>query len=173
MTDELTELLNRRGFYEKAGELQERAQKFSQTLFVIYMDLNDFKKINDNFGHTVGDEALREMGAFLKSFFGDERILARLGGDEFVVLGVAEDDEQFGFSLLERFRRALAERNAHTVRPYLLDPSLGMAQGKEEMGDVELLVRWADDAMYEEKAAMHLRRLRKERGNRPVISPEA
>ena len=171
VTDELTGLCNRRGFYERARAMEAQAWSLSRPLFVIYMDMDDFKEINDSFGHTVGDEALREMGALLKNVFGDEPVLARLGGDEFVVLGFAEEGERFGLRLRDHFRKALEDRNARTSRPYRLNLSLGMSLGRGEMGDVELLVREADDAMYAEKMAQRLRRLRKEHGDRAFFPP--
>lgn len=100
-----------------------------------------------------------------------KNILARLGGDEFVVLGFAEEGERFGLRLRDHFRKALEDRNARTSRPYRLNLSLGMSLGRGEMGDVELLVREADDAMYAEKMAQRLRRLRKEHGDRAFFPP--
>ena len=173
VTDELTGLLNRRGFYERAQEMEAQARELSRALFLVYMDMDNFKEINDGFGHGVGDEALREMASLISGVFGDGTIRARLGGDEFAVLGMADDRDHFGPHLVGHFRNVLEERNALTPRPYRLEPSLGTALGSGDLGEVELLVRRADDAMYEEKMARRLRRLKRDRPGGSFSAPAA
>src|SRR5262245_28188227 len=86
--DELTGLHNRRGFKILIEQQIKRGQRIKQPVFVIIIDINKFKGINDNFGHPAGDKALKDTAKILKNTFRDNDIIARWGGDEFIVLGV-------------------------------------------------------------------------------------
>ena len=80
--DELTGLLNRRGFLSMAQQQLKIAQREDWQLVLLFADLDSLKNINDNFGHTEGDRALKNVAAVLKKTFRTSDLLARLGGDE-------------------------------------------------------------------------------------------
>jgi diguanylate cyclase (GGDEF)-like protein len=151
LIDELTQLRNRRGFFELAHQALKVARREHHALGLFFMDLNGLKTINDTHGHLAGDEALREAAQVLRQTFRDSDIVARLGGDEFVALAhVARDVE----ALRSRLRGHLDQFNARSDRPYMLDLSIGATLIDVASDDaIEDLIARADAAMYEEKRA--------------------
>ncbi len=85
-TDALTEVLNPRAFYENVRQEIERTRRFHRPMSLAYLDVDDFKEINDRFGHAAGDEVLRKFAGILRLTMRTIDTVARLGGDEFVVL---------------------------------------------------------------------------------------
>jgi diguanylate cyclase (GGDEF)-like protein len=150
LTDELTCLYNRRGFFAAAVQQLRLAIRKGQSLLLLYCDLDNLKKINDSFGHREGDLALiRAADAMEKAFRGSDT-LARLGGDEFVVLA-SEASVATQEALLRRFQKALKKSNAGETR-YDLSVSVGVARfdPKHPISLGELMAQ-ADEAMYEQK----------------------
>ena len=150
LTDELTCLYNRRGFFAAAVQQLKLATRKGQSLLLLYCDLDNLKKINDSFGHREGDLALiRAADAMEKAFRGSD-ILARLGGDEFVVLA-SEVSSATQEVLLRRFQKALKKAHAGETR-YELSVSVGVARfdPKHPISLGELMAQ-ADEAMYEQK----------------------
>lgn len=151
--DDLTGLLNRRGFSEHARQYLASAQRAGTPFLVLNFDLDEFKSINDRLGHDAGDQALIEMSAVLRQVFREADVVARLGGDEFAVLvsntALVERD-----IVITRFRDALAQRNAMPNREYTLLTSIGVA-AFDASAPVSLaqLMRRADVEMYEQKRA--------------------
>ena len=86
LIDELTQLRNRRGFFELAQQALKVAQREHYAMGVFFMDLNGLKRINDSLGHQAGDQALRDTAEVLRDTFRSSDILARIGGDEFVAM---------------------------------------------------------------------------------------
>lgn len=149
LVDELTQLKNRRGFFELAGQALKVARREHHSLALFFMDLNGLKDINDTLGHLHGDQALRDAAMIVRQTFRDSDIVGRIGGDEFVALAHVSDDAS---ALLRRIRAHLDEFNAQSDRPYRVDFSVGTAivdASSEE--DIESLIGRADAAMYEEK----------------------
>ena len=93
--DELTGLYNRRGFFSLANEDIEDSKEKQHTAFLLYFDVDNFKSINDEHGHNIGDQVLQWVGTTLISIFRQQDIVARLGGDEFVVLGIIRNELEF------------------------------------------------------------------------------
>lgn len=153
LRDELTGLYNRRGFTTLAEQQVRFAIRNSRPMALLFADLDGMKRINDSFGHGLGDDALRAMTEVLRRTFRACDVLARLGGDEFVALGLDADLGGAGV-ILERLQVNVAEFNAEAGRPYRLSASTGMAvfdpDQPLELG--ELLAR-ADSAMYSQKRA--------------------
>jgi len=150
LTDDLTCLYNRRGFFAAATQQLKLAQRNSQTLLLLFCDVDDLKKINDTFGHHEGDLALiRTADALEQSFRGCD-ILSRLGGDEFVVLA-SETSMQTQEIMLRRLENNLKKSGATEAR-YDLTLSVGAARfdPKRAVTLGELMVA-ADKAMYEKK----------------------
>ena len=151
LVDELTQLRNRRGFFELAEQALKVARREHHTLGLFFIDLNGLKQINDALGHLSGDQALRETADALRQTFREADIIARLGGDEFVALAHVHPDSSV---LRERLRAQLAVLNAAPDRPYTLDVSIGTTLVDAASDDsVEDLIALADADMYEEKRA--------------------
>ncbi len=151
--DQLTGLLNRRGFSDAARQQLAVAQRSGDPFLVAALDLDGFKKINDTFGHDVGDEALTEMAVILTETFRASDVIARFGGDEFVLLltntGEAELD-----AVRTRLEGALAAHNAAAGREFALATSLGLTSWEPATSrPLPVLLKEADDAMYAEKRA--------------------
>lgn len=151
MIDDLTGLYNRRGLLTLAGHHVKLAQRSHRQLLLIFADLDDFKNINDTWGHAEGDLALIETAEALRRTFRGSDILARLGGDEFVVVavdpgGVSSD------TVTARLRENLRAFNAGAGRPYALSLSTGTMrfEPSNSVSILDLLAR-VDEAMYQEK----------------------
>ena len=152
LVDELTQLKNRRGFFELAEQALKVARREHHSLALFFVDLNGLKTVNDSLGHLAGDQALRDTATMLRRTFRDSDILARIGGDEFVALAHINRDTH---ALTQRLRQHLADFNATQVRPFVLDVSIGttVVNVKAE-DDIQTLIARADAAMYEEKRAL-------------------
>jgi two-component system, cell cycle response regulator len=152
LVDELTQLRNRRGFFELGEQALKVARRERHVLGLFFVDLNGLKQINDRLGHLMGDQALRETADVLRQTFREADIIARLGGDEFVALAHVQQDTSV---LRERLREQLALLNASSSeRPYTLDVSIGTTLVNAASDDsIEELIALADADMYEEKRA--------------------
>jgi diguanylate cyclase (GGDEF)-like protein/PAS domain S-box-containing protein len=150
LTDELTGLHNRRGFTLMAEQQLKHAERHARRVFVLFIDLNGMKRINDELGHDAGDEALVETARLLRSVHRDSDIVARLGGDEFVVL--AEGSPEAADALRARITRQLAALNGEPGRRFALSLSIGVAH-YDVLKPVALpqLLADADHAMYQAK----------------------
>ena len=150
LTDELTCLYNRRGFFAAAVQQLKLASRQAQSLLLLYCDVDGLKKINDSYGHQEGDLALIRAADALERTFRDSDIVARLGGDEFVVLAL-EASGQTREVLLRRLEKCVKKSNAGESR-YELSLSVGVARFNPKrtisLGDLMAL---ADKAMYEKK----------------------
>ncbi len=152
ITDELTGLYNRRGFFELAEKQLQLTDRQKNNLCLLFMDLNDLKEINDQFGHETGDYALVETAEILKKFFRKADILSRLGGDEFAVLMVGKEDEVDERAIISRFQEHLEHINSQADRAYELWISTGAVRYVYDAPcSVEDLLAQADALMYEQK----------------------
>jgi diguanylate cyclase (GGDEF)-like protein/PAS domain S-box-containing protein len=151
LIDELTGLYNRRGFLTLAQQQLKIAKRGHRDLLLLFVDMDDFKDINDNFGHAEGDSALVSASEILKKTFRDSDILARLGGDEFVVLA-ADPGTGVTDIIINRLRAGLIERNSLDSRPYRLSFSVGVARfDPASPPTIEELLATADSMLYEQK----------------------
>ena len=116
------------------------------------MDVNDFKQINDLYGHSMGDQAIRVMGNILLKSVPDGGISIRFAGDEFVVL-LVRDDPNAVFETMTEINRRLDDLNRSGVEPFKLSVSMG--QAKLDPSDPETFLREMDERMYEEKRRYH------------------
>ena len=151
VTDELTGLHNRRGFTAIAEQQLKLARRSHAPLHIGFIDMDGMKAINDQFGHAVGDEALKETAALLRASFRDSDLLARVGGDEFLVLAVGADDKTME-RVQERLFAAVIKHNLEAQRPYALSLSLGMVACDVESGFLDQMIEEADRRMYQAKA---------------------
>ena len=150
-TDSLTGISNRRGFEILAEHALRTADRNELPVALAYIDLDEFKQINDGFGHAAGDEALVDMATILLQVFRDSDVIARLGGDEFVVLmtGIQERDVHLP---LERLARGVADRNASPKTEFELRYSTGVvSEAAPAPRSVRDLLGRADERMYRDK----------------------
>ncbi len=149
VTDDLTGLVNRRRFIEALGAEITRASAFGTPLSVIVADLDDFKLINDLFGHHVGDEVLRRFAKLIEDHLREVDVPGRLGGEEFAIL-VPDTDAAGATAVAERIRQSLSEMALPLRDARAITATFGVAQLEEgESGDD--LLRRADVALYHGK----------------------
>lgn len=152
--DSLTGLLNRREFFS-LGELEvQRAQLTDQPITAILFDVDHFKRINDTFGHAVGDQALAHVAQVVRQNLREGELIGRYGGDEFVILLPGSNRAQ-GWQVAERLRTGLAGQSIATQRGVLaLTLSLGIAEANAAQAvGLEGLLDLADQALYAAKQA--------------------
>ncbi|WP_419708205.1 putative bifunctional diguanylate cyclase/phosphodiesterase [Pseudomonas sp. NFX224] len=152
VTDPLTGLLNRRGFYQTVENLLLRGERTDSTWVLMYLDLDGFKRVNDSLGHDAGDRVLRGVSEQLKACLRPFDILARMGGDEFTALLDLEFPEQAA-----KIAEKLIERVSICQQIDGLDIALGASIGIATFPDcganLDGLLRASDIAMYEAKRA--------------------
>jgi len=153
LTDDLTGLSNHRHFQEVIGNEVDRAHRFGQGVALIMFDLDDFKQVNDTFGHQQGDLVLREVGRVVRENSRDIDEPARYGGEE-LAIALPQTDLDGAFRLAERIREAIA--TLEIPRPdgrgvFRISASFGVAALPESAADRAQLVAAADAALYRAK----------------------
>ena len=161
-SDSLTGLLNRRGLREATTALLAHGLSKSESLAVLYGDLNGFKAINDNFGHARGDRMLVDVAQAMQNSLRDYDVLARCGGDEFAVF-MPDTSEAAAQLVSQRLTEVVAELGQQ--QGLNVGISLGLAMAPQDGRDLEALLKVADQAMYEVKRAS--------KGNASVLSRAA
>lgn len=149
-TDEVTHIANRRAFEEAADRELERARRQGRPVTLAYLDVDDFKRLNDRHGHAAGDEVLEKVGEALSR--GTRRLdtAARLGGDEFGLI-LPDTSEAAARALLERLRASVGAASSGRAGPVTL--SIGAVTFEAVPGSVSEMVARADAAMYAAKRA--------------------
>ncbi|MCX5971621.1 MAG: diguanylate cyclase [Coprothermobacterota bacterium] len=151
LTDELTGLPNRRAFITLGDHELRVAQRSGEWVFLLYMDVDQFKQINDTLSHAVGDQALKDVASVLRNAFRASDIVARIGGDEFVVMVIGEE-EDFPQEAGQRLADAVKVFTDRNPRPYHLSLSIGSASvPPSETTTLDSLLEQADHSMYEQK----------------------
>jgi diguanylate cyclase (GGDEF)-like protein/PAS domain S-box-containing protein len=150
--DMLTSLANRASFEEKFGPMLEQAVRHGETVGVMCTDLDRFKEVNDLFGHSVGDELLRQVSARLRAVAGEEVFIARLGGDEFTMLVTGDANPAVLQSLAERLIEAIADPFDIDGRIIRVGLTVGVAVFPTDGTDRVTLLGNADAALYRAKA---------------------
>ena len=158
--DKLTGLPNRVMFERVLDLALARARRNDQAVAVLYLDLDNFKLVNDSLGHAAGDELLREMGTRLSGAVRATDVVARQGGDEFLVL-LADMDKDSGEggmsgvalaqSVASRVHEALKKPFALSGAEFYITTSIGISLFPESAGDARALLKQADAAMYRSK----------------------
>lgn len=148
--DELTGIYNRRGIFQLLEKTFFQAQRYGLNLELYYCDLNDFKKINDEFGHDIGDSALIDFTNILKRTLRKSDTLGRVGGDEFIFFAISNT---FTKSNIEnRLKKAVEDFNHSAGRPYKLSFSLGKVKYDPLLHiSPDDLISEADFLMYQNK----------------------
>lgn len=149
--DDLTGISNRRGFSLLAQHSLNLCMRHELPASLVFFDINDFKRINDNFGHAAGDKALIEFATQMKQTFRDSDVIARLGGDEFVVL-LTNASGMLAQELILRFQLAMDSRDRESYRDYKISFSCGVVTvDPKQPNTIETLLERADSLMYKKK----------------------
>lgn len=150
LTDELTGLANRRHFQDVLRREMTEAESQGQTLAVLIVDVDDFKEINDRFGHQDGDEVLRQIALLLTQNTRASDVVARVGGDEFgVLLSTIEATQARAFA--ERLCEAVGQHSFerdHALAGVRISVTIGVADFPRDARDIDGLIAAADRAMY-------------------------
>ena len=151
-TDELTGLINRRQFFNVLKMELSRARRFKHDLSIAMIDIDNFKSINDHYGHIVGDYALKTLSDICRTIIRESDTLSRLGGDEFIML-FPETSAKEAVEITERVRLAVVDHPFSFEDPALLamSVSIGITQVILEHDDVNNLMNRVDQALYSAK----------------------
>ena len=149
-TDELTGVLNRRGFFERVARMRPPARQGA----LVLMDIDRFKSVNDTHGHAVGDEVLRWFARTVRTFMRRDDLLVRMGGEEFCLL-LPGFDERAAHGIAERIREEFESRSVATTSagPLRVTASFGVAPFAPADGGLDFRLRQADEALYAAKRA--------------------
>jgi len=151
-TDELTVISNRRNFYEMAELEFINAQLGQQSLTLLLIDIDNFKIINDSFGHAAGDMVLKAFAQNIKTELRTGDIFGRLGGDEFAIL-LPNTDCNESLPLAELFRNTIAKMKIdHKEQRLQLTASIGIVQSAPAMQSIHAMMNAADTALYQAKS---------------------
>jgi diguanylate cyclase (GGDEF)-like protein len=147
-SDHLTGLANRRRFERQLEREVGRTQRFSHPFTLLMLDIDNFKGLNDSFGHTVGDDAIRRLGKILQAGTRGIDLAARFGGDEFAIL-LVETNLKHGLEVAERLLIAIA--SLEIPKAGQITASFGVAECPASAQTAEEVLKAADVALYEAK----------------------
>jgi diguanylate cyclase (GGDEF)-like protein len=156
--DTLTGLPNRRRCVDLLGDLFSAAARAGESAAVIYLDLNNFKRVNDTFGHSVGDEVLRTVAQRLKETLGSlsaeypTAVASRFGGDEFVIGVRHAQARDAALAIATACSNAFAAPIVYDQLEFYSAPSIGIAVYPDDGDDVGTVLKHADTAMYQAKS---------------------
>lgn len=151
LTDELTGLYNRRGFFTFCEQFLKLCKRQKKGAFLLYADLDNLKEINDRFGHQEGDKVLVETADIFKKTFRESDILARVGGDEFIVIPVGSTKD-YSEVIIKRFLHNIESHNTNKASQYTLSISFGTSYYDPQYPrSIDELVAEAEKLMYERK----------------------
>jgi diguanylate cyclase (GGDEF)-like protein len=146
--DFITGAMSVRYFYERAGQEIERSRRKNVPFSLAYLDLDNFKQVNDHFGHSVGDEVLQVLVRVTRCQIRSTDMLARLGGDEFVLLLPETGEEAARMAITRVFKCVIQETQSHG---WPVTVSIGVVTFNRMPNSVDEMIRAADNAMYSVK----------------------
>jgi diguanylate cyclase (GGDEF)-like protein len=148
--DPLTNLLNRRGFYRDVDSVILKAKSVESDIMIVSVDLDGLKYINDTFGHSEGDYAIRAIADVLKEVTADHGICARFGGDEYLAAIVGNTDEN---DFKARFLKKITELNENSNKQYPIMASIGIViiTAESALTSLQEAIKNADDKMFAHK----------------------
>jgi diguanylate cyclase (GGDEF)-like protein len=151
ITDELTNVLNRRGFDEIANREFGIAKRYSRPLSLIMMDIDRFKAINDVYGHPIGDEILIEIAARARTKIRESDYISRYGGEEFLILLIEQKPEN-AKTVAERIRKSVADQPFNTtVGNITVTISVGVTAANSQISSISMMIKTVDKALYKSK----------------------
>ncbi|MCL1067354.1 GGDEF domain-containing protein [Shewanella olleyana] len=150
-TDYLTGLSNRGHTFQKGQKIIERCWKKQKPAAVIIFDIDNFKAINDRYGHHIGDLAIKAAAMRTKSWLKKHDLVGRIGGEEFLII-LEDTTQEEGFSISDRLRNGIASQSFQFEDQSVdFTISLGVAVLKDDVTSLTTLVKQADDALYQAK----------------------
>lgn len=152
--DILTKIYNREAFIDHLEKLLARARREQSSVMVLFIDLDKFKPINDNYGHETGDELLKHTANTLKNSFRETDLISRFGGDEFVLAIPLKDKHPKHETTLipiEKIMGALAKKTSINQHELSIQVSIGVSIAPHDSTNIDELIRMADKAMYTAK----------------------
>ncbi|MET3683144.1 diguanylate cyclase (GGDEF)-like protein/PAS domain S-box-containing protein [Alkalibacillus flavidus] len=149
--DPLTGLPNRRKFKQKLLDHVNKSEDVGQYA-VLMFDIDDFKAVNDTYGHDIGDEVIKEFGRRIESSLRDHDLVARMGGDEFIALLTGIQTEKDALEVVQRIQKVLEKEWEIADRHISLTTSVGIVLPDDETVTDEELIKLADNALYDAKA---------------------
>jgi diguanylate cyclase (GGDEF)-like protein len=150
LTDELTEVGNRRNFDMRIREEINRSTRFGHAFSLLLLDIDAFKRFNDDFGHVQGDAALRALGSLMRSISREGDVPCRIGGEEFAFI-LPETAKEDAALFAERIRRGVEGSIMAPDGSRALTVSIGLAAFPDDGKSQEDLLRAADEALYQSK----------------------
>ena len=150
--DDMSGLYNRKYYHYVIGKLL--GSKKNQTIYGIMMDVNDFKSINDRFGHSAGDDAIRSLGRLISEVTTEQDMAFRHAGDEFIIIGAAEDETHVE-QLMDALTQKTERFNETAGKPYKLSLATGYTLCKIAQLDSDSFLHQMDLKMYEAKSAYY------------------
>ncbi len=153
--DTLTKLYNRRMFFEQSKKLLELCKRECKEAVLYFIDLDDFKNINDNYGHDAGDEVLKVIANRLKENFRASDVISRFGGDEFLIFTISQNEQQVHETIKKEIKQLISKRIEFKNESFFVKCSIGISLFPEDGKDIEKLISIADLRMYEEKKIHH------------------
>ncbi len=151
MLDDLTHLPNRRAFFMQAAKEISRAQRNQSPFSLLMLDLDEFKNINDTYGHYAGDFVLERFSNLLQEQIRESDMAARMGGEEFSIL-LPDTDSENAVKSAERIRQAVEQADIRVQdQPVRLTVSIGVATYDQNLSDLESIIKRADDGLYQAK----------------------
>jgi diguanylate cyclase (GGDEF)-like protein len=151
LTDELTGLYNRRGFFNLSEQQLKLAKRAKEKVYMLYLDIDRFKEINDTFGHNEGDEALKDIAMILRDSYRESDVIGRIGGDEFVVFPIGTNYETIKI-VVDRLLGKIDIHNKKSNKSYKLSISIGVANyDPKKPCSLDELLNQADKLMYSQK----------------------
>ncbi|GAA4855878.1 EAL domain-containing protein [Luteimonas vadosa] len=151
--DELTGLPNRQLLQDRLQQAIHNADRYGRKAAVVFLDLDDFKLVNDTLDHAAGDQALRIVADRLRQQVRETDTVGRFGGDEFVVVLTEQSDEDGVGQVIARISATLSQPMEIGDIQHVLTPSIGWSRYPEDGSDPETLLKHADMAMYQAKRA--------------------
>ena len=153
--DPLTNLFNREFLFEYSKKILKENRRRGESVTLIFIDLDNFKHVNDDYGHDEGDLVLKNVAKILENSFRDQDIVVRYGGDEFIVLTQLNRIE---LTDLNKVLNALRGRIEENFKKYGISISYGMAIYPLETDNLKDLIRIADERMYDQKKLKKINR---------------
>ena len=148
--DPLTGLYNRHYLKDYAMKACSRVNRHNTNLVLIFIDLDNFKQVNDTYGHEAGDEVLKKVSEIFREIFRQYDIIVRYGGDEFIIL---IEDIKYDETALKNLLDKMVERIENSLKKFNISASYGIAVAPKETNSFEELINLADERMYKQKIA--------------------
>lgn len=152
ITDPLTGLWNRRYIDKELSRIFKSAERYKYDFTILFIDINDFKQVNDKFGHNKGDLVLKIIANLLKETCRSTDIIARYGGDEFLIL-IEHNDKNKILHLVDRIKKGLSKKYIDKNNSIGISIAAGIASYPKDTKDIKILLKIADSEMYKDKNA--------------------